>query len=131
MVIFVPMTRSDCVVNEKTVTDVVILVANRSAAPIVMLTLCTWPCAIARLVALDATSSEVDIVKPAAFELTADPVVNSPAANVMLLAPAISAAFAIMQTILRVASAIVHGDASAAVPDGGTSTPTGVSLAEK
>jgi hypothetical protein len=132
MVIFVPMTRSDCVVNEKTVTDVVILVANRSAAPIVMLTLCTWPCAIARLVALDATSSEVDIVKPAAFELTADPVVNSPAANVMLLAPAISAAFAIVQTILRVASAIVHGDASAAVPpDGGTSTPTGASLAEK
>ena len=132
MVIVPPDNRSLCVVNENVVTDVVLFEEKRSLAAIVMLTFCTWPCAIARLVALDATSSEVDIVKPAAFELTADPVVNSPAANVMLLAPAISAAFAMVQTILRVASAIVHGDASAAVPpDGGTSTPTGVSLAEK
>ncbi len=85
MVIFVPMTRSDCVVNEKTVTDVVILVANRSAAPIVMLTLCTWPCAIARLVALEfKKSTEVFTLNPALFDADAEPVVNSPAANVML-----------------------------------------------
>ena len=130
--IFDPIIRSPCVVNEKFVTDVVHLVANRSAAPMAMLTLCTWPCTMARLVALDATSRDVEIVKPAAFELTADPVVNSPAANVMWLAPAISAPFEIVQTIIRVASVIVHGDTSAAVPpDGETSTPTGLDLAAK
>ena len=130
--IVVPIIRSPCVVKEKLVTDVVRLVANRSAAPMAMLTFCTWPCTMARLVALDATSREVEIVKPAAFELTADPVVNSPAANVMRLAPAISAPFEIVQTIIRVASVIVQGDTSAAVPpDGETSTPTGLDLAAK
>ena len=132
MVIAPPDGRSLCVVNEKVVADVVLFEEKRSWAATIMLTLCTWPCAMARLVALDATSREVEIVKPAASELTADPVVNSPAANVMLLAPAISTPFEIVQTIIRVASVIVLGDTSAAVPpDGETSTPAGLDLAAK
>ena len=132
MVMAPPDGRSLCVVNEKVVTDAEVVSEIQSKLCIVMLTFCTWPCTMARLVALDATSRDVEIVKPAAFELTADPVVNSPAANVMWLAPAISAPFEIVQTIIRVASVIVLGDTSAAVPpDGETSTPKGLDLAAK
>ena len=68
-----------------------------------------------------------------AFELIADPVVSSPAANVMLLGPAPSAAFAeIVQTICRASGVMTHGDTSVDVPpEGGTSTPTGFNLAVK
>ena len=51
MVMVPPDNRSLCVVNENVVTDAVLFQEKRSWAAIAMLTLCTWPCAIARLVA--------------------------------------------------------------------------------
>ena len=108
------------------------MVASRSAAAMVMLTLCTRPCAISRLAPLDAASSDVEIVSPTVFALTTDPVVNSPAAKVMLLAPTPSVAFEIVQTTRSSEAVMVQGVESAAVPPGGgTSTPTGFDLPVK
>ncbi len=126
------MMRSPCVENEKMVSDVVLLVAHRSEAAMAMLTLCTRPCTISRLAPLDAASSDVEIVSPKAFALTANPVVNSPAANVILLAPTPRVAFEIVQTTRSSEAVMVQGVESAAVPPGGgTSTPTGLDLALK
>ena len=50
---------------------------------------------------------------------------SCPAANVILCNPAGSAAFPIVQTIVRLAVVIVHEAVSAAEPDAGTSKPTG------
>ena len=108
------------------------MVANRSEAAMAMLTLCTRPCTISRLAPLDAASSDVDIVSPTAFALTANPVVNSPAANVILLAPTSRVAVEIVQTIRSTEAVMVQGVESAAVPPGGgTSTPTGFDLPVK
>ena len=58
-------------------------------------------------------------------------VVSSPAANVMLCAPAGNTAVAVVHTMLNVATVIVHVAVSVAVPDALTSTPAGFVLAEK
>ena len=59
-------------------------------------------------------------------------VVSSPAANVMLCAPAANEAVAVVHTMLNVPTVIVHGEVSVAVPpDAGTSNPAGEGLAEK
>ena len=127
-----PCARSLCVAKENVVTEDVLLRAKRSEAAMAMLTLCTRPCTISRLVPLDAASSDVEIVSPKAFALTANPVVNSPAANVTLLAPTPRVAFEIVQTTRSSEAVMVQGVESAAVPPGGgTSTPTGLDLALK
>ena len=51
MVMVPPDGRSLCVVNEKTVTDAEVVPEIQSKLFIIMLTLCTWPCTMARLVA--------------------------------------------------------------------------------
>ena len=58
-------------------------------------------------------------------------VFNSPAANVILCAPADNTAEAVVHTIVSVPAVIVQGAVSVAVPDAGTSTPTGFVLALK
>ena len=59
-------------------------------------------------------------------------VVSSPAANVILCAPAANEAVAVVHTMLNVSTVIVHGEVSVAVPpDAGTSDPAGEGLAEK
>ena len=85
MVMLPPDNRSLCVVNENVVTDAEVVPEMQSKLFIIMLTFCTWPCAIARLVALEfKKSTEVFTLSPALFDADAEPVVNSPAANVML-----------------------------------------------
>ena len=54
-------------------------------------------------------------------------VMNSPAANVILCAPAANAAVAVVHTIVNAADAIAQVAVSVAVPpDAGTSTPAGL-----
>ena len=85
MVMAPPDGRSLCVVNEKVVTDDVLFDEKRSWAAMVMLTFCTWPCTMARLVAPAlGSSTEVLTLSPVLFDTDAEPVVASPAANVML-----------------------------------------------
>ena len=64
-------------------------------------------------------------------ESNSSTVVSSPAANVMLCAPAGNTAVAVVHTMLNVATVIVHVAVSVAVPDALTSTPAGFVLAEK
>ena len=66
-----------------------------------------------------------------ADESNSSTVVSSPAANVMLCAPAGNTAVAVVHTMLNVATVIVHVAVSVAVPDALTSTPAGFVLAEK
>ena len=74
----------------------------------------------------------MEIVKPTKLAAIADPVVSSPAANVMLLAPTPSTAFEIVQTIRSDPDVMAQGDERVAVPpEDGTSTPTGFGLAVK
>ena len=130
-----PDGRSLCVVNEKVVTAVVLFDEKRSWAAIIMLTLCTWPCTMARLVAPTLTrSADVLIFRPELLDATTVPVVNSPAANVILcVPPAGKVPPAVLHTMLRAEVDIVHDDAvtptdpAAAVK----SVPAGASLREK
>ena len=55
-------------------------------------------------------------------------VVSSPAANVILCAPAANTAVAVVHTIVNAAAVIVQVAVSAAEPDAGTSTPAGLAL---
>ncbi len=56
-------------------------------------------------------------------------VVNSPAANVIVYAPAGNAAVAVVHTIVSVATVIVQGEVSVALPDAGASCPAGAAAA--
>ncbi len=58
--------------------------------------------------------------------------VSSPAANVILCAPAANTAVAVVHTIVNVPAVIVQVAVSVAVPpDAGSSTPAGLALALK
>jgi len=77
-------------------------------------------------------SVAVCTVKPVADPAVAAPVVSSPAAKVILCAPGAKSAFAVWQTMVRVAAVKVQVDVSVAVPPvAGTRTPAGVALALK
>ena len=78
-----------------------------------------------------AASVAVCTVKPVADPAVAAPVVSSPAAKVILCAPGAKSAFAVWQTMVRVAAVKVQVDVSVAVPVAGTRTPAGVALALK
>ena len=56
------------------------------------------------------------------------PVLSSPAANVILCAPAVNTAVAVVHTIVNIQDVIVQVAVSVAVPDAGTSTPAGLAL---
>ena len=78
-----------------------------------------------------AASVAVVTVKPVADPAVAAPVVSSPAAKVILCAPAAKSAVAISQTMVRVPAVKVQVLVRVAVPDAGTRTPAGVDLALK
>ena len=85
MVMEPPCNKSLCVEKEKVVTDAVLFKERRSLSDIIMLTPCTWPCNMARLVAPALTrSTDVFMLSPAFLIATGEPVVSSPAANVTL-----------------------------------------------
>ena len=56
---------------------------------------------------------------------TADPMMRLPGENVIRCDPAGSSALAVVHTIVRLATVIVHAPAKDAEPDTGTSTPVG------
>ena len=56
---------------------------------------------------------------------TADPMMRLPGVNVIRCDPAGSSALAVVHTIVRLATVIVHAPAKDAEPDTGTSTPVG------
>ena len=99
----------------------------------VKVTLVTWPpivaCAAPELTALLTVA--IFNVLSGAKGLA---VVNCPAANVILCAPADNTAVAVVHTIVSVPAVIAQGADSVvtvAEPDAGTSTPTGFVLALK
>jgi len=75
-----------------------------------------------------AMSVVVDTVKPVGDAVLALPVVSSPAAKVILCAPAAKSAVPVVQTILRVAAVKVQVPFTVAVPAAGTRTPAGVAF---
>ncbi len=76
-----------------------------------------------------AESTAVATVKPVADPAVAAPVVSSPAAKVILCAPAAKSAVAVWQTMVRVAAVILQVDVNVAVPaPSGTRTPAGVAF---
>ena len=74
---------------------------------------------------------EAMILRPVGLAAIASAVVSSPAANVMLCAPAGNTAVAVVHTMRNVATVIVHVAVSVAVPDAAKRTPAGFVLAEK
>ena len=98
----------------------------------VKVTLVTWPpivaCAAPEFTAL-LTVAIFNVVLAGAKGLA---VVNCPAANVILCAPADNTAVAVVHTIASVPAVIVQvADSVAVPPAAGTSTPTGFVLALK
>ena len=67
----------------------------------------------ALIVLLEGTA----ILRPVGLADFAPAVVSSPAANVMLCAPAGNTAVAVVHTMLNVATVILHDGVSVAVPD--------------
>ena len=126
MVMAPPCARSLCVEKENVVTDDVIFKETRSRSDIIMLTPCTWPCSMARLVAPALTSSaDVLIFRPVLLDAISLPVVSSPAPNVMLCGPpAGNVPPDVVHTMLSTTDVIVQLDKDA-VPECATSTPTG------
>ena len=126
MVMAPPCARSLCVAKENVVTDDVFFKETRSRSDIVMLTPCTWPCSMARLVAPALTSSaDVLIFRPVLLDAISLPVVSSPAPNVMLCGPpAGNVPPDVVHTMLSTTDVIVQLDKDA-VPECATSTPTG------
>lgn len=75
-------------------------------------------------------STEVETVKPFALATTGAPVVNSPAANVIIVAPKAATLPAVVQIIESVPAFIAQLSVGA-MPKEGTSTPAGADLAVK
>ena len=126
MVMAPPCARSLCVAKENVVTDDVFFKETRSRSDIIILTPCTWPCSMARLVAPALTSSaDVLIFRPVLLDAISLPVVSSPAPNVMLCGPpAGNVPPDVVHTMLSTTDVIVQLDKDA-VPECATSTPTG------
>ena len=128
MVILPPAGTSSCVVNEKVATAVVALVVNWSDAAIAMLTDVTFATIITAIAAAALCAFPLAFIVKLLAAANAPPVVSSPAANVILCAPAGNTAVAVVHTILNVAAVIVQVADSVAVPDAGTSTPAASAL---
>ena len=126
MVMAPPCARSLCVAKENVVTDDVFFKETRSRSDIIMLTPCTWPCSMARLVAPAlARLTVVTTVSPKPLDSNGSPVVSSPAPNVMLCGPpAGNVPPDVVHTMLSTTDVIEQLDKDA-VPECATSTPTG------
>ena len=125
MVTVPPMGNTDAVLNAKVVIPVVVRCATLSPAASIIATLVTCPPIAGDKLGELTTSALVATVKPVETDSLGAPVVSCPAANVMICAPAGSAAPAVVHTMVRVAGVIAHPD-NVAEPDAGVSVPTGV-----
>ena len=125
--------KSLCVENEKVVTDAVLFKDTRSLSDIAMLTPCTWPCSIARLVAPTLMSSaEVLILRPEVLAVISLPVVNSPLANTSLCGPpAGKVPPPVVQTMLKVRLTIAQDTVTSLDPEADSSVAAGSALSEK
>ena len=126
MVMAPPCARSLCVAKENVVTDDVFFKETRSRSDIIILTSCTWPRNMARLVAPWLIESTlVSTRSPEPLDSNGSPVVSSPAPNVMLCGPpAGKVPPDVVHTMLSTTDAIEQLDKDA-VPECATSTPTG------
>ena len=129
MVMAPPCARSLCVAKENVVTDDVFFKETRSRSDIIILTSCTWPRNMARVVApwlIDSTL--VSTRSPEPVDSNGSPVVSSPAPNVMLCGPpAGNVPPDVVHTMLSTTDVIVQLDKDA-VPECAASTPTGAVL---
>ena len=126
MVMAPPCARSLCVAKENVVTDDVFFKETRSRSDIIILTSCTWPRNMARLVAPWLISSaDVLIFRPVLLDAISPPVASSPLANEILCGPpAGKVPPDVVHTMLSTTDAIEQLDKDA-VPECATSTPTG------
>ena len=125
MLMVPPMGNSDAVVNVKVVIPVVVRCATLSPAASVRVALVTCPPIAGDKLGELTTSALVATVKPVETDSLGAPVVSCPTANVMICAPAGSAAPAVVHTMVRVAGVMAHPD-NVAEPDAGVSVPPGV-----
>ena len=125
MVTVPPMGNSDAVVNVKVVIPVVVRCATLSPDASVRVALVTCPPIAGDKLGELTTSALVVTVKPVETDSLGAPVVSCPGANVMICAPAGSAAPAVVHTMARVSGVMAHPD-NVAEPDAGVSVPPGV-----
>ena len=133
MVMAPPCARSLCVAKENVVTDDVFFKETRSRSDIIILTSCTWPRNMARLVAPALTSSaDVLIFRPVLLDAISLPVVSSPLANVILCGPpAGKVAPDVVHTMLKVRVIIAHDTFTSTDPAADSTFPAGAALSEK
>ena len=113
------------VLNDMVVIPVVVRCATLSPAASVRVALVTCPPIAGDKLGELTTSALVATVKPVETDSLGAPVVSCPASNVMICAPAGSAAPAVVHTMVRVAGVMAHPD-NVAEPDSGVSVPPGV-----
>ena len=122
----VPLTgNTEAVVNATVVTPVVSFCATLSPAASVSDAPVTCPPMAGDALGALITSALVCTVTPVATDSLGAPVVSCPAANVIRCDPAGSAWLAVVHTIVRLATVIVHTPAKDAEPDTGVSKPAG------
>ena len=124
MVTVPPMGNTDAVLNVKVAIPVVVRCATLSPDASVIATLVTCPPIAGDKLGELTTSELVATVKPVETDSLGAPVVSCPASNVMICAPAGSAATAVVHTMVRVAGVMAHPD-NVAEPDAGVSVPPG------
>ena len=125
MVTVPPMGNTDAVLNAKVAIPVVVRCATLSPDASVIATLVTCPPIAGDKLGELTTSALVATDKPVETDSLGAPVVSCPTANVMICAPAGSAATAVVHTMVRVAGVMAHPD-NVAEPDAGVSVPPGV-----
>ena len=124
MVTVPPMGNTDAVVNVKVAIPVVVRCATLSPDASVRVALDTCPPIAGDKLGELTTSALVATDKPVETDSLGAPVVSCPTANVMICAPAGSAAPAVVHTMVRVAGVMAHPD-NVAEPDAGVSVPPG------
>ena len=125
--VMVPLTgNTEAVVNATVVTPEVGFCATLSPAASVSDAPVTCPPMAGDALGALITSALVCTVTPVATDSLGAPVVSCPAANVMRCDPAGSAWLAVVHTIVRLATVIVHTPpAKDAEPDTGVREPAG------
>ena len=124
MVTVPPTGTGVAVLNDMVVIPVVVRCATLSPAASVIATLVTCPPIAGDKLGELTTSALVATVKPVETDSLSAPVVSCPASNVMICAPAGSAAPAVVHTMVRVSGVMAHPD-NVAEPDAGVSVPPG------
>ena len=125
MVMAPPCARSLCVAKENVVTDDVFFKETRSRSDIIILTSCTWPRNMARLVAPWLISSaDVLIFRPVLLDAISPPVTSSPLANEILCGPpAGKVPPDVVHTMLNVRVTIAHDTFTSTDPEAESRVP--------